>query len=92
MSVKGSLSSSLISCVAPGESMVMCHNAVEHAVYNSLRVQRYGRLRVTFTADLRIISWEFSLKSAECCFLHAFVAQEAQVLQQVEPQPLPRCH
>ena len=86
------LSSSLIAnYVAPGESMVMCHNAVEHAVYDSLRVQRHGRLRVTFTAELRIISWEFSLKSAECCFLHAFVAREAQVLQQVKLRPLPRC-
>ena len=85
MSVRCLLSSFLISCGVPGESMVLCHDAVEHAVYDCLRVQRHGRLQVTFTADLRIICWEFSLKSAECCFLHAYVAQEAQVLQQVKP-------
>eukprot|EP00898_Chlorokybus_atmophyticus_P000965 jgi/Chlat1/186/Chrsp1S03261 len=49
----------------PGVLALECQRVVMESVLDSLRVVRYGQLRVFFTMQLKILSWEFCAQSHE---------------------------
>ncbi|KAJ6843184.1 putative transcriptional regulator SLK2 [Iris pallida] len=57
--------------------------AVQESVYEQLRVVREGHLRITFTPDLKILSWEFCARRHEEFFSRRAVAPQVNQLLQV---------
>ncbi|KAL9267816.1 putative transcriptional regulator SLK2 [Drosera capensis] len=59
--------------------------AVQESIYEQLRVVREGQLRIIFTQDLKIMSWEFCARRHEELLSKRVVApQVAQLLQVVQ--------
>ncbi|KAL9253646.1 putative transcriptional regulator SLK2 [Drosera capensis] len=59
--------------------------AVQESIYEQLRVVREGQLRIIFTQDLKILSWEFCARRHEELLSKRVVApQVAQLLQVVQ--------
>ncbi|KAI3671834.1 hypothetical protein L1987_57324 [Smallanthus sonchifolius] len=48
--------------------------AVQESIYEQLRVIREGELKVVFTPDLKILTWEFSARRHEELLLRRLVA------------------
>uniref|UniRef100_A0A803PS17 Transcriptional regulator SLK2 n=3 Tax=Cannabis sativa TaxID=3483 RepID=A0A803PS17_CANSA len=57
--------------------------AVQESVYEQLRVVREGRLRIIFTQDLKILSWEFCARRHEELLPRRLVAPQVNQLVQV---------
>ncbi|XP_038685562.1 probable transcriptional regulator SLK2 isoform X2 [Tripterygium wilfordii] len=57
--------------------------AVQESVYEQLRVVREGQLRIVFTQDLKILSWEFCARRHEELFPRRLVAPQVNQLLQV---------
>ncbi|KAJ6804150.1 putative transcriptional regulator SLK2 [Iris pallida] len=57
--------------------------AVQESVYEKLRVVREGHLRITFTPDLKILSWEFCARRHEEFLSRRVVAPQVNQLLQV---------
>ncbi|KAG5616868.1 hypothetical protein H5410_016692 [Solanum commersonii] len=57
--------------------------AVQESVYEQLRVVREGRLRIIFTSDLKILSWEFCARRHEELLPRRLVAPQVNQLLQV---------
>ncbi|XVE64170.1 hypothetical protein DITRI_Ditri07aG0080500 [Diplodiscus trichospermus] len=57
--------------------------AVQESVYEQLRVVREGQLRIIFTQDLKILSWEFCARRHEELFPRRLVAPQVNQLLQV---------
>ncbi|XP_038684250.1 probable transcriptional regulator SLK2 isoform X2 [Tripterygium wilfordii] len=57
--------------------------AVQESVYEQLRVVREGQLRIVFTQDLKILSWEFCARRHEEFFPRRLVAPQVNQLLQV---------
>lgn len=56
--------------------------AVQESVYEQLRVVREGQLRITFTPDLKILSWEFCARRHEEFFARRAIAPQVNQLLQ----------
>ncbi|KAE8022488.1 hypothetical protein FH972_008283 [Carpinus fangiana] len=57
--------------------------AVQESVYEQLRVVREGQLRIIFTHDLKILSWEFCARRHEELLPRRLVAPQVNQLVQV---------
>ncbi|KAI3823056.1 hypothetical protein L1987_04483 [Smallanthus sonchifolius] len=57
--------------------------AVQESIYEQLRVVREGELKVVFTPDLKILTWEFSARRHEELLLRILVALQVTQLVQV---------
>ncbi|KAK8537113.1 hypothetical protein V6N13_042063 [Hibiscus sabdariffa] len=66
-----------------GLMMLEYGKAVQESVYEQLRVVREGQLRVIFTQDLKILSWEFCARRHEELFPRRLVAPQVNQLLQV---------
>ncbi|PON50847.1 LIM-domain binding protein/SEUSS [Parasponia andersonii] len=68
---------------ANGIMMLEYGKAVQESVYEQLRVVREGRLRIIFTQDLKILSWEFCARRHEVLLPRSLVAPQVNQLVQV---------
>ncbi|GMJ06548.1 SEUSS-like 1 [Hibiscus trionum] len=66
-----------------GMMMLEYGKAVQESVYEQLRVVREGQLRIIFTQDLKILSWEFCARRHEELFPRRLVAPQVNQLLQV---------
>uniref|UniRef100_A0A3Q7FHL8 Transcriptional regulator SLK2 n=1 Tax=Solanum lycopersicum TaxID=4081 RepID=A0A3Q7FHL8_SOLLC len=66
-----------------GLMMLEYAKAVQESVYEQLRVVREGRLRIIFTSDLKILSWEFCARRHEELLPRRLVAPQVNQLVQV---------
>ncbi|TYI53110.1 hypothetical protein E1A91_D12G295400v1 [Gossypium mustelinum] len=66
-----------------GIMMLEYGKAVQESVYEQLRVVREGQLRIIFTQDLKILSWEFCARRHEELFPRRLVAPQVNQLLQV---------
>lgn len=57
--------------------------ATQESVFEQLRVVRNGRLRITFTSDLKILSWEFCARNHEELLPRRLVAPQVNQLAMV---------
>ncbi|XP_076889622.1 putative transcriptional regulator SLK2 [Bidens hawaiensis] len=57
--------------------------AVQESIYEQLRVVREGQLKVIFTPDLKILTWEFCARRHEELLLRRLVAPQVNQLLQV---------
>ncbi|RDX93838.1 putative transcriptional regulator SLK2, partial [Mucuna pruriens] len=68
----------------PSGAMVLEYaKAVQESVYEQLRVVREGQLRIIFTQDLKILSWEFCARRHEELLPRRLVAPQVNQLVQV---------
>ncbi|KAJ4954237.1 hypothetical protein NE237_011020 [Protea cynaroides] len=66
-----------------GLLMLEYGKAVQESVYEQLRVVREGQLRIIFTSDLKILSWEFCARHHEELFPRRVVTPQVNQLLQV---------
>lgn len=66
-----------------GIMMLEYGKAVQESVYEQLRVVREGQLRVIFTHDLKILSWEFCARRHEELLPRRLVSPQVNQLLQV---------
>ncbi|KAL6137933.1 hypothetical protein ACLB2K_063222 [Fragaria x ananassa] len=66
-----------------GVMMLEYGKAVQESVYEQLRVVREGQLRIVFTQDLKILSWEFCARRHEELLPRRLVAPQVHQLVQV---------
>uniref|UniRef100_A0A5B7AJM8 Putative transcriptional regulator SLK2 n=1 Tax=Davidia involucrata TaxID=16924 RepID=A0A5B7AJM8_DAVIN len=66
-----------------GIMMLEYGKAVQESVYEQLRVVREGQLRIIFTPDLKILSWEFCARHHEELLPRRLVAPQVNQLLQV---------
>ncbi|ESW24331.1 hypothetical protein PHAVU_004G121400 [Phaseolus vulgaris] len=66
-----------------GAMMLEYAKAVQESVYEQLRVVREGQLRIIFTQDLKILSWEFCARRHEELLPRRLVAPPVNQLVQV---------
>ncbi|CBI31834.3 unnamed protein product, partial [Vitis vinifera] len=66
-----------------GIMMLEYGKAVQESVYEQLRVVREGQLRIIFTPDLKILSWEFCAQHHEELLPRRLVAPQVNQLVQV---------
>ncbi|RYR56319.1 hypothetical protein Ahy_A05g022051 isoform B [Arachis hypogaea] len=66
-----------------GVMMLEYAKAVQESVYEQLRVVREGHLRIIFTQDLKILSWEFCARRHEELLPRRLVAPQVNQLVQV---------
>ncbi|KAL6977661.1 hypothetical protein U1Q18_026451 [Sarracenia purpurea var. burkii] len=66
-----------------GIMMLEYRKAVQESVYEQLRVVREGQLRIIFTPDLKILSWEFCAHRHEELLPRRLVAPQVNQLLQV---------
>ncbi|KAE8662117.1 putative transcriptional regulator SLK1 [Hibiscus syriacus] len=66
-----------------GIMMLEYGKAVQESVYEQLRVVREGQLRVIFTQDLKILSWEFCARRHEELFPRRLIAPQVNQLLQI---------
>ncbi|KAL2227111.1 UNVERIFIED_CONTAM: putative transcriptional regulator SLK2 [Sesamum indicum] len=66
-----------------GMMMLEYAKAVQESVYEQLRVVREGQLRIIFTPDLKILSWEFCARRHEELLPRRLVAPQVNQLLQV---------
>lgn len=66
-----------------GIMMLEYGKAVQESVYEQLRVVREGQLRIIFTHDLKILSWEFCARRHEELLPRRVVAPQVNQLVQV---------
>ncbi|XP_010521351.1 PREDICTED: probable transcriptional regulator SLK3 [Tarenaya hassleriana] len=66
-----------------GLMMLEYRKAVQESVHEQFRVVREGHLRIIFTQDLKILSWEFCARRHEELFLRRLVAPQVNQLVQV---------
>ncbi|KAF3626789.1 putative transcriptional regulator SLK2 [Capsicum annuum] len=66
-----------------GLMMLEYAKAVQESVYEQLRVVREGQLRIVFTSDLKILSWEFCARRHEEFLPRRLVAPQVNQLLQV---------
>ncbi|XP_009371289.2 probable transcriptional regulator SLK2 [Pyrus x bretschneideri] len=66
-----------------GVMMLEYGKAVQESVYEQLRVVREGQLRIIFTQDLKILSWEFCARRHEELLPRRLVAPQVNQLVQV---------
>ncbi|KAJ4822625.1 hypothetical protein Tsubulata_037268 [Turnera subulata] len=66
-----------------GVMMLEYAKAVQESVYEQLRVVREGQLRIIFTQDLKILSWEFCARRHEELLPRRVVAPQVNQLVQV---------
>ncbi|TYH01368.1 hypothetical protein ES288_A09G052800v1 [Gossypium darwinii] len=71
-----------------GMMMLEYGKAVQESVYEQLRVVREGQLRIIFTQDLKILSWEFCARIHEELYPRRLVAPQVNQLLQVAQ----KCH
>ncbi|XP_057508803.1 probable transcriptional regulator SLK2 [Actinidia eriantha] len=71
-------------CRLPSGIMMLEYGkAVQESVYEQLRVVREGQLRIIFTPDLKILSWEFCAHRHEELLPRRLVAPQVNQLLQV---------
>ncbi|KAL4347050.1 hypothetical protein GQ457_17G025500 [Hibiscus cannabinus] len=71
-------------CRSPSGLMMLEYGkAVQESVYEQLRVVREGQLRIIFTQDLKILSWEFCARRHEELIPRRLVAPQVSQLLQV---------
>ncbi|KAK3220787.1 hypothetical protein Dsin_014757 [Dipteronia sinensis] len=71
-------------CRYPSGIMLLEYGkAVQESVYEQLRVVREGQLRIIFTHDLKILSWEFCARRHEELLPRRLVAPQVNQLLQV---------
>ncbi|GAB2294054.1 hypothetical protein Dimus_028270 [Dionaea muscipula] len=68
---------------ASGMMVLEYSKAVQVSVYEQLRVVREGQLRIIFTQDLKILSWEFCARRHEELLPRRLVAPQVHQLLQV---------
>lgn len=66
-----------------GMMMLEYGKAIQESVYEQLRVVREGQLRIIFTPDLKILSWEFCARRHEELLPRRVVAPQVTQLLQV---------
>ncbi|CAJ1952652.1 unnamed protein product [Sphenostylis stenocarpa] len=66
-----------------GAMMLEYAKAVQESVYEQLRVVREGQLRIIFTQDLKILSWEFCARRHEELIPRRLVAPQVNQLVHV---------
>ncbi|XP_051122792.1 probable transcriptional regulator SLK2 isoform X2 [Andrographis paniculata] len=66
-----------------GMMMLEYAKAVQESIYEQLRVVREGQLRILFTPDLKILSWEFCARRHEELLPRRLVAPQVNQLLQV---------
>lgn len=66
-----------------GLMMLEYTKAVQECVYEQLRVVREGQLRIVFTQDLKIFSWDFCVRRHEELLPRKLVAPQVNQLVQV---------
>ncbi|CAJ1952650.1 unnamed protein product [Sphenostylis stenocarpa] len=66
-----------------GAMMLEYAKAVQESVYEQLRVVREGQLRIIFSQDLKILSWEFCARRHEELLPRRLVAPQVSQLVQV---------
>ncbi|XP_009763914.1 probable transcriptional regulator SLK2 isoform X3 [Nicotiana sylvestris] len=71
-------------CRFPSGLMILeCAKAVQENVYEQLRVVQEGQLRIIFSSDLKILSWEFCVRHHEELLPRRLVAPQVNQLLQV---------
>ncbi|XP_073129883.1 probable transcriptional regulator SLK2 [Henckelia pumila] len=76
-------------CRFPSGMMLLEYGkAVQESVFEQLRVVREGQLRIMFTPDLKILSWEFCARRHEELLPRKLVAPQVNQLLQVAQ----KCH
>ncbi|KAL9225289.1 hypothetical protein vseg_001234 [Gypsophila vaccaria] len=68
---------------ANGIMMLEYGKAVQESVYEQLRVVREGQLRIIFTQELKILSWDFCARRHEELLTRRLVAPQVEQLLQV---------
>ncbi|KAL2556025.1 putative transcriptional regulator SLK2 [Forsythia ovata] len=66
-----------------GMMMVEYAKAVQESIYEQLRVVREGQLRIIFSPDLKILSWEFCARRHEELLPRRLIAPQVNQLLQV---------
>ncbi|KAJ8632315.1 hypothetical protein MRB53_025651 [Persea americana] len=66
-----------------GLMMLEYGKAIQESVYEQLRVVREGQLRIMFTPDLKILSWEFCARHHEELFPRKTISTQVKNLVQV---------
>ncbi|XP_076937003.1 putative transcriptional regulator SLK3, partial [Bidens hawaiensis] len=66
-----------------GIMMLEYGKAVQESIYEQLRVVREGRLKVIFTPDLKILTWEFCARRHEELLPRRLIAPQVNQLLQV---------
>ncbi|XP_051138163.1 probable transcriptional regulator SLK2 isoform X2 [Andrographis paniculata] len=66
-----------------GMMMLEYGKAIQESVFEQLRVVREGQLRIIFTADLKILSWEFCARRHEELLPRRLIAPQVNHLLQV---------
>ncbi|KAJ6837928.1 putative transcriptional regulator SLK2 [Iris pallida] len=69
--------------ISSGIMVLEYAKAIQESVYEQLRVVREGHLRITFTPELKILSWEFCARRHEEFFSRRAVAPQVNQLLQV---------
>nr|XP_011463812.1 PREDICTED: probable transcriptional regulator SLK2 [Fragaria vesca subsp. vesca] len=64
-----------------GILMLECGRAVQESVYEQLQVVHEGRLRIIFSPNLKILSWEFCSRSHEIFLRRTSVAPQVSELR-----------
>ncbi|KAG9140734.1 hypothetical protein Leryth_006914, partial [Lithospermum erythrorhizon] len=66
-----------------GMMMLEYEKAVQESVYEQLRVVREGQLRIIFTTDLKILTWEFCARRHEELLPRRVIAPQVNQILQV---------
>ncbi|GLT49000.1 hypothetical protein SLA2020_225860 [Shorea laevis] len=69
--------------LSSGVMVLEYEKAVQESVYDQLRVVREGQLRIIFTQDLKILSWEFCARKHEELYPRRLVAPQVNQLLHV---------
>ncbi|GKU89384.1 hypothetical protein SLEP1_g3526 [Rubroshorea leprosula] len=69
--------------LSSGAMVLEYEKAVQESVYDQLRVVREGQLRIIFTQDLKILSWEFCARKHEELYPRRLVAPQVNQLLHV---------
>ncbi|XP_048232225.1 transcriptional corepressor SEUSS isoform X2 [Ricinus communis] len=60
-----------------GQIVLRYPRAIEESVFENVRVVRYGQLRIVFSRDLKICSWEFCLQNHDELFPRRLIKPQA---------------
>ncbi|XP_021735684.1 probable transcriptional regulator SLK2 [Chenopodium quinoa] len=76
-----------VETILPSGSMMLTFNkAVQQSIYKNIHVAHQGQLRIVFTPELKIISWEFCVRSHEELVSRNFLAAQVNEFVEVAKQ------
>ncbi|XP_073395669.1 uncharacterized protein [Physcomitrium patens] len=69
--------------LASGQTVLEYGKAIQESVFEQLRVVREGQLRIVFSAELKILSWEFCARSHEELLPRRLIIPQVNQLVQI---------